>query len=165
MYQNILRKEICNMLSAFSKWPPSEQEITAKNASIPTLLCFFLENLLYCSDKQTHRRNRIISSIAQDLIYKKTNCESKTVKHVGLGFCTKRKTVSRKLIAWLNYLGHSISYHNVNLVETHIAEEQMANVTTAAYVPNNIKPEEFITFLYEIGDINVSQYMEGRICP
>ena len=165
MYQNILWKEICNMLSAFSKWPPSEQEITAKNASIPTLLCFFLENLLYYSDKQTHRRNRIISSIAQDLIYNKTNCESKTVKHVGLSLCTKRKAVSRKLIAWLNHLGHSISYHNVNLVETHIAEEQMANVTIAAYVPKNIKPEEFISFLYDIGDINVNRYMEGGICP
>ena len=50
---DILRKEICNIPSAFSKWPPSEQEITTKNASIRTLLDFFLENLLYSSDKQT----------------------------------------------------------------------------------------------------------------
>ena len=73
---DILRKEICNMSFAFLKWSPSEQEITTKNASIPTLFCFFLENLLYSSDKQTHRRNQIISSIAQDLIYNTTNGES-----------------------------------------------------------------------------------------
>ena len=119
------------------------------------MLLFFLENLLYSSDKQTHRRNRIISSIAQDVIYNATNGEFKTVKHVDLGLCTKRKTGSRKLITWLNRLGLSISYHDVNLVETHIAEEQIANVTTAAYVPNNTRPEEFLTFVYENGDINV----------
>lgn len=79
------------MPSAFSKWPPSEKEITTKNDSIPTLLCFFLENWLYSSDKQIHRWNRIISSIAQDLIYNTTNGESKTVKHVELGLCTKKK--------------------------------------------------------------------------
>ena len=77
------------------------------------------------------------------------------VKHVELGLCTKRKTGSRKLITWLNRLGHSISYQDVNLAETHIAEEQIANVTTAAYVPNNIRPEEFVKFVYDNSDINV----------
>ena len=143
------------MSSPFSKWYPSEQEITTKNASIPTLLCFFQENLLYSSDKQTHHWNQFISSIAQDLIYNTTNCESKTVKYVELGLCTKRKTCYRKLITWLNRLGQSIPYHDVNLVETHIAEEQIANVTTAAYVLNNITPEEFETFVYDNDDINV----------
>ena len=152
---DVLRKEICNISSAFSKWYPPEQEITTKNASIPTLLCFFLENLLYSSDKQTHRWNQFISSIAQDLIYNTTNCESKMVKYVELGLCTKRKTGYRKLITWPNRLGHSISYHDVNLVETHIAEEQIANVTTAAYVLNNITPEEFETFVYDNDDFNV----------
>ena len=69
--------------------------------------------------------------------------------------CTRRKTGSRKLITWLNRLGHSISYHDVNLVETHIAEEQIANVTTAACLPNNIRPEAFVTFVYDNRDINV----------
>ena len=152
---DILRREICNIPSAFSKWLPSEQEITTKNASIPTLLPFFLENLLYSSDKQTHRQNPIISSIAQDLIYNTTNGKSKRVKHVEYGLCTKRKPGSRKLITWLNRLGHSISYHDVDHVETHIAEEQIANVTTAAYVPNNIRLQEFVMFVYDNGDINV----------
>ena len=151
---DILREEICSMTSAFSKWPPSEQEITTKNASTPTLLRFFLENLLYSSDKQTHRRNRIISSIAQDLIYNATGGEFKTVNYVELGLCTKRKAGSKKLITRLNRLGDSTSYHDVNLVETHIAEEPIANVTTAAYVPNNIRTEEFVTFVHDNGDIN-----------
>ena len=97
----------------------------------------------------------VISSIAQDLIYNTTNGKSKTVKHVQLGLCTKRKTGYRKLITWPNRLGHSISYHDVNLVETHIAEEQIANVTTAVYVLNNITPEESVTFVYDNDNINV----------
>ena len=48
-----------------------------------------------------------------------------------------------------------MSYHDGNLVETHIAEEQIANVTTAAYVRNNIRPEEFVMFVYDNGDINI----------
>ena len=79
---------------------------------------------------------------------------SLTVKHVALGFCTKRKTGSKELITWLNCLRHSISYHDVNLVERHIAEEQIVNVATAAYVPNNI------TFVYDNGDINVESVYE-----
>ena len=81
--------------------------------------------------------------------------KSKTIKYVELGLCTIIKTGSRKLITWLNCLGHSISYHDINLVKTHIAKEQIANVITPAYVPNNIRSEEFITYLYGNSDINV----------
>ena len=77
------------------------------------------------------------------------------VKHVELGLYTKRITGSRKLISWINCLGHSISYHDINLVKTHIAEEHIANIITPTYVPNNIRPEEFVTYLYDNGDINV----------
>ena len=120
--------------------------------------------MLYSSDKQTHRRNRIISSIAQDLICNTTNGESKTVKHVELGLCTKIKTGSRRLITWLKHLGYGISYHDVNLIEMNIAEEQMANVTTAAHVPNNIGPEEFVTYVYENGAINVESVYRSYHC-
>ena len=77
------------------------------------------------------------------------------VKHVKLDLYTKRITGSRKLISRINCLGHSISYHDVNLVKTHIAEEHIPNIITPTYVPNNIRPEEFITYLYDNGDINV----------
>ena len=83
------------------------------------------------------------------------------VKHVGLGLCTKGKTCSRKFVSWLNCcLGHSISYHNINLVKTHITEEQIVNVITRTYVPNNIRPEN-IYMKMVISTLN--QYMEGLI--
>ena len=81
-------------------------------------------------------------------------------KHVGLGLCTKRKTGSRRLISWLNCLGHSISYHDINLVKMHITEEQITNVITHNYVLNNVRPEN-IYMRMVISTLN--QYMEGLI--
>ena len=74
------------------------------------------------------------------------NQMKKTIKHAELGLRAKLKTVSRKFIAWLNCLGHCISYHEVNLVETAITEEQINNFSTAAFVPNATRPSEFVTF-------------------
>ena len=82
------------------------------------------------------------------------------VKHVGLGLCTKRKTGSRRLISWLNCLGYSISYHGINLVKTHITEEQIVNVITHNYVLNNVRPEN-IYMRMVISTLN--QCMEGLI--
>lgn len=45
-----------------------------------------------------------------------------------------------------------------------IAEEQIANVTTAAHVPNNIGPEEFVTYAYDNGDINVESVYRSYHC-
>ena len=82
------------------------------------------------------------------------------VKHVGLGLCTKGKIGSRKLISWLNWLGNSRSYHDIDLVKTHITEEQIANVITHTYVPNNIRSENiYMTMLIS----TLNQYMEGLI--
>lgn len=57
----------------------------------------------------------------------------KIIKQVELGRCAKRKTGSRKLITCIKYLGHCISYHEVNLVETGITNEQSNNISTAAF--------------------------------
>ena len=37
----------------------------------------------------------------------------------------------------------------------HIAKEQIASVITPAYVLSNIRPEEFVTYLYDNGDVNI----------
>lgn len=57
----------------------------------------------------------------------------KIIKQIELGRYAKRKTGSRKLITCIKYLGHCISHHEVNLVETGIAEEQSNNISTAAF--------------------------------
>ena len=89
----------------------------------------------------------------------------KTIKHVELGLCTKRKTGSRRFITWLNRLGHCISYNEVNLVETSIAEEQINNFSTAAFVPSTIRSSEFVASVYDNIDINIeSIYNKSYHC-
>lgn len=89
----------------------------------------------------------------------------KRIKHVELGLCTKRKTGSRRFITWLNRLGHCISYNEVNLAETSIAEEQINNFSTAAFVPSKIRSSEFVAFVYENRDINIeSIYNKSYHC-
>ena len=104
-----------------------------ENVTIPPMVKFFLENLLYVTEKQSDRRR----------FYKASDGNIKPIKHVELGLCTKGKIGSRKLITWLNRLGHCLLYHEVNLVETGIAEEQIASISRA----------EFVTFVYDNGDL------------
>ena len=126
----IIRNEIMNLSDPFSHWPPAEKELLSCAASIPTILS--------SKKDKTERKSRLVNSIAQDLIYNATCGEKKTLKHIQLGIALKRKTGSRKIIQWLNRFGHSLSYKEVNVVETHLAEEQSNHECHKRYVPNNI---------------------------
>ena len=61
----------------------------------------------------------------------------------------KQTTGSRKVIKWLNRFGHSISYKEINIVETHLAETQTRIQDDRTYVPNNIQPDTMVTFVYD----------------
>ena len=161
----ILRKEIMRLRPVFSSRPPPEKEIDSERMIIPKALEYILEILLYATEKKTLRRERLTKSLAQDHIYNCSIGTKKTIKHVELGLCAKRKTGSRKFNTWLNHLGHCISYHQVNLVEIGIAEEQINNFSTAAFVPSAIRVSEFVTFVYDNGDIYVeSIYNKSYYC-
>ena len=66
----------------------------------------------------------------------------------------KRKIGSRLLIGCLNRLGHSISYHKVNSLETAFAEQQVQHQLVQAYVPPAVQPSTFLTFVYDNCDHN-----------
>ena len=97
---------------------------------------------------------RLVNSIAQDLIFAATGGEKKTLKHIQLGISIKHKTGSRNVIEWLNRLGHSLSYKEVNVIETSLAEEHSNLEEPRKYVPNNIQPSTMVTFVYDNCDHN-----------
>ena len=88
------------------------------------------------------------NSIGQGIIYNFTKGKQKTVKHVQLSIVTKRKTGSKFMINSLNRFGYSISYDEVNNIETFFAEMQANEQSHQSLVPNNIQPSTFITFVY-----------------
>ena len=67
---------------------------------------------------------------------------------------TKRKTGSKFLINCLNKLGHAISYDEVSNVETSFAELQANHQSHHSFVPTNLQPSTFVTFVYDNCDHN-----------
>ena len=58
------------------------------------------------------------------------------------------------MVNFLNRLDHSISYDEGNLIETSIANEQMKNKICKLFVPNNILPSIFVTYVFDNCDHN-----------
>ena len=148
------RTQIEHSGSPFTSWPPHPDEIRTGNVEIPTLLGLFLKGLFTKQSPVSEKVNRLIKSIGQDIIYSSTHGKIKTIKHVQLGILTKRKTGSKFLINSLNRLGHSISYDEINNVETSFAELQSQQQNHRSFVPNNIQPSTFLTFVFDNCDHN-----------
>ena len=83
-----------------------------------------------------------------------TRGKFKTAKHTQLGVSVKRKTGSRSLIDCLNRLVHTISYHELNSLETAFSETQVEHQLVLAYVPPAVQSSIFLTFVYDSCDHN-----------
>ena len=114
----------------------------------------FIETLLSKNRPVSQRVSRLTNSVGQGVIYNLTKVKQKTVKHVQFGIETKRKTSSKFMVNSLNRFGHSISYDEVNNIETFFAEMQANEQSHQSFVPNNIQPSTFITFVYDNCDHN-----------
>ena len=142
---NLIKYKITEIMNPYSSWPEPASEIKQHNVFISRELYLFLEILFGKSAKG----KRLINSIGQDTIYNSTRGRIKTVKHIQTGIVTIRKTGSKFLIDCLHRLGHSISYHEVNRIETFFAESQVNIDKDSIYVPNGIQPSTYVTFIYD----------------
>ena len=104
--------------------------------------------LLSKSFAVVERVERLSNSLGLD-IYNLSNGKTKTIKHIQLGITTKRKTGSRLKLDSLNCLGHSVFYDEVNNVETSFAELKVKNESNRLFVPKNVQPSLFVTFICE----------------
>ena len=67
------------------------------------------------------------------------------------------KTGSKDILTWLNRLGHCISYDEVNRIETYLAEiefKKKKKNENENFIPSNINPSSFVTFVADNGDRN-----------
>ena len=58
------------------------------------------------------------------------------------------------MIEWLNRMGHSISYDEINFMETSLALQAIENDSVQTYVPSTLVPQLFLTFVWDNNDIN-----------
>ena len=117
------REELLGSKGDFTSWPPPENELsTASSLDLP-LTKLLLSSIL--TKPKSKRNDHLTSSISQDLLCNVTKENVRTKKHVQLGVSIKRKTGSVAVLRWLNRFGHSISYEQVNAIETNIAANQV----------------------------------------
>ena len=122
----IIRDKIKDFKDHFSSWPPPSNEFLPENIEIPPLLYTLLRELL-TTGTENKRTSRLVKSIRQDILYNSSNGRIKTKKQLQLGVFTKIKAGSKLLIECQNKLGHSVSYYEVNHVETFTAENESKN--------------------------------------
>ena len=142
------------MDAPFSSWPPLPEEVDYHHVKLPKLLKLLMNSLLSKNFPVAARVERLSYSLGQDIIYNMSNGKIKTIKHVQLGITTKKKTGSGLMLDSLNRLGYSISYDEVSNAETSFAELNVKSQSNRSFVPSNIQPSSFVTFVYGNCDHN-----------
>ena len=120
----ILRSAI---LSVVNESPPLPISLSLKDfkqgqSKPPDILVRFLEILFAgTEDNSSERVKRQVNSTAQDILFCTSNGKVQPAKHLCMGIGIKSLTGSRKIVDLLNRLGHSVSYHVAEGIETEIA--------------------------------------------
>ena len=159
-----VKKEVSNVRDTYEQWPPYEEDLVQSKTVIPPLLEDLITKICSSASKSRlrQRKQRIISSICQDIIYNARNGRYRCSKHAVLGLCLKRKTGSRAILEWFNRLGHSTSYDEVNYLETSLAVEAIGDEDLKTYCPSTLLPSTFVTFVWDNNDIN-PESIKGKL--
>lgn len=137
----------------------SVNDILEGEVGIPPLVKEFFECLINGPTSPTkicERKELRIRSLAEDVIFSVTNGRSRPSKHLLLSLVMKSVTGSRKVIEVLNKLGHCVSYHFAEELETELtyaASEsstllpyglnRQQNLHTGNYTSLNIHPNTY----------------------
>ena len=165
-----LRSDVLEVENTMA-FPPSAVDVTCEKAEhcIPPSLHNFLSWLIV-EDKgepqvesltveerlhlQKKSDQRLVMSIAQDIIYAATHGCVKTPEHVALPLAVKQMTGSAKTITLLNRFGHGLALTQLREVEAGMAEKMMEQ-QDGVFVPTNIsKGEGFVQFCWNNNYIN-----------
>lgn len=117
----LLRKTVLKITKKPFSSDISVQDLIAGECSIPDNLKDFCYSLFGGTNRRRHKSTacqRIVKSVAEDIIYNVSNGSIKTSKHVTLGLSLKSLTSSRKIIDIINRYGHCCSYHTIEELET-----------------------------------------------
>lgn len=102
------------------------------------ILSNFLKDVLYGPTVSfpIELRNRLIKSIASDIVFSSTNGHVRPPKLLMLGCATKPITESKKMVNILNNLSHSVSYSTIEEIETELSYSSHESMSM---VPHTIK--------------------------
>lgn len=118
-----IRRKVLEMKShSMPKHNLSLQDVLNTDSECPSELHLLIECLLKGPRGMDSQRKDIrISKICDDIIFCITDGRVKPTSSISLGIVTKSVTGSRQMIEMLNKMGHCISYHLVEEIETELA--------------------------------------------
>ena len=116
---------IRNEIKKFSfglPFPASTMELKESNGEFPELLWQLLCLIITGKDSDlSSSSKRVVTSIAQDIIYATSNGVEKSPKRILLPYTIKSLTGSAEAVTLLNRFGHGISYSQAQELDTSIA--------------------------------------------
>ena len=132
-------------------WPP-EVESEAQHAIVPESTMDFLRYLLTGYNDPGHasqRVQRLLRSFAHDMVYAVTGGQTKPPKHIVLAFTVNSLTGNVELINVLNRLAHSISYSQMEEIDTALCLQKLSLSDRDVALPANIHPGIFTTLAWD----------------
>ena len=107
-----------------------------------------------------------VQSIAQDIVSAASNGKKRMPKNVGLGVSLKNSLRSKEYITHLNQLGHSVSYDDIQRIETTWASSKLDSGDGYATLPTNTVSGLFTQAASDNGDCgqeNNSQHVTNTV--
>lgn len=145
----IRKKVLAQPKNCLPKQNISVDNICEGECDIPTELYSFISCLLTGPrGTQCERKEIRIKSISNSIIFSLTNGIVKPSSCLSLGLVTKSLTGSRPMVEILNKLGHSISYSQVEELETELAYDCAASTEILPYnlIPGNPNLRTHVAF-------------------
>ena len=90
-----------------------------------------------------------VKSLAQHIIYCVSRGRVMTAKHTQLGIFVKKKTECKQVVEVLNRFRHCISYYEINALEIAYGDSQVNHQLSRAYIPTEVHPSTFVTFVFD----------------
>ena len=123
-------------------------DVEQSEVIIPKSVSLFLFYLLTCTKDDAHaskRAQRLVNTFIQDVIYAITYDKTKPPKRIILPFAIKSLTGNFELIHTLDRLGHSVSYSQLEDIDTALCLQKLALSEGDVHLPANIHPGVFTT--------------------
>jgi hypothetical protein len=142
-------------------WPPSPEDISHDKIQVPDLLYNLLAYIFDGSSKPVFEgrlpvssdADRLILSVAQDIINIARKGRIKTVKNVGLAVALRNLTGNKVVLTLLNRFGHTLSYFKIQEFEKALVKKYHGEYQGSLILPSTIEKNIFSTFVWDNNDL------------
>ena len=157
----IIINKIIKSMDDTMPWPPPPEYICEENIEIPDILYNLLAYIITGTPKPVAEGrmpvnsdiDRVILSVAQDLINIVSKGRVKTVKSLGLGVTIRNITGNKEVNMLLNRFGHTLSYGMIQKYEKARVEQLHGNERNSLILPKTVQARVPTSFVWDNNDL------------